>query len=120
VWDIVERFNRCISENDVDGISRLITDDHVFTDSAGGSVSGRQAVLAAWNGFFASFPDYRNEFGRHTGHGDSIAISDRSFCSDPRLDGPALWRAILVNGKLSVWEVHDDTPQNRMALGLQE
>ena len=118
--DIVDRFNLCITENDVDGISRLITDNHVFTDSAGTTISGKQAVLAAWNGFFAAFPGYRNAFKHYAERGDSIAIAGRSFSSDPRLDGPALWRAVLTDGKLSAWEVHDDTPENREMLGLGE
>src|SRR5689334_17541337 len=53
-------FNDSINGRDVDGLAGLMTDDHTFVDTEGGSVAGRRDCLDAWRGFFDSFPDYRN------------------------------------------------------------
>ena len=59
---IVMWFNECINRRDLGGLSRLMTDDHVFTDSANNTISGKERCVEAWRGFFAAFPDYRNHF----------------------------------------------------------
>ncbi len=39
---IAARFNNRINEPDVEGLERLMTDDHIFVDSKGGRVEGKQ------------------------------------------------------------------------------
>lgn len=39
---IAARFNDRINERDVEGLARLMTDDHIFVDSEGGRVEGKQ------------------------------------------------------------------------------
>ncbi|MCB1347545.1 MAG: nuclear transport factor 2 family protein, partial [Maritimibacter sp.] len=97
--EIVHAFNDAITAADAEGLGRLMTDDHRFTDPAGTEIAGRAAVLAAWAGFFAAFPGYRNLFDDIRTAGDTICLRGVSECSDPRLDGPALWRATLDGGR---------------------
>lgn len=97
----------------------MMTDDHVFIDSAGSAISGKGAVAAAWGLFFKTFPGYRNVFIRHKSNGPVVAVEGYSRCSDPRLDGPALWQATSREGKIAQWRVYEDTIDNRRALGLQ-
>lgn len=115
---VVAKFNACINEADLEGLVALMTDDHAFIDSAGSTISGKQAVAAAWSAFFCAFPGYRSEFFRDRVNGDTIAIEGRSSCSDPRLDGPALWRARIRDGRVAAWQVYKDTPEMRRSLGL--
>jgi ketosteroid isomerase-like protein len=115
---LLRSFNACISRRDVGGLSMLMTDDHVFIDTAGARVTGKEACLEAWRGFFAAFPDYRNVFERMRIVGDHVAIAGHSSCSDPRLDGSALWSAKLRGSQLCEWRVYDDTDANRERLGL--
>jgi hypothetical protein len=91
---------------------------HRFIDSAGTAVEGKAACLDAWRGFFAAFPDYRNEVSVIAVDGPIIAMAGRSHCSDSRLDGSALWRAAVDAGLLTEWQVLDDLQENRVALGL--
>jgi ketosteroid isomerase-like protein len=112
-------FNSRINAQDLGGLSELMTDDHVFIDAAENVVSGKRACLKAWQGFFAAFPDYKNTFDSMHATGDSVAIVGRSSCSDPRLDGPALWRAKIRGSQISEWRVFEDTKSNRVSLGLQ-
>jgi hypothetical protein len=93
-------------------------DDHTFVDTEGGVVSGKGECLAAWRGFFAAFPDYRNVFASLSADGDTVTIVGRSECSEPSLHGPALWTATVRDGKVAQWRVYADTFENRRRLAL--
>jgi len=71
----------------------------------------------AW--FFGAYPDYRNEFASIvSASSDAVAVSGRSFCSEPALDGPALWTARVREGRVCEWRVYEDTPETRARIGL--
>ena len=116
---IVLRFNGCITNRDIDALAALMTDDHRFIDPAGHVVAGKASVLKAWKGFFAAFPDYRNVFGQMVVSGGVVVITGHSTCSDKRLDGPALWRARVRDGRVAEWQVYEDTPEHRSELRLE-
>ena len=97
----------------------MMTDDHEFTDTAGSSVAGKEAVSAAWKSFFAAFPDYRNEFTKYRTDLDVVVVVGRSICSEPRLSGPANWRAQVRGDKIAKWRVYDDTSETRAHLGIR-
>jgi ketosteroid isomerase-like protein len=109
-------FNESINGRDIGGLAALMSEDHTFVDTEGGAVSGRHACLAAWRGFFAAFPDYRNVFASVSAYGDVVAMTGRSLCSEPSLSGPALWTATVRDGKVAQWRVYADTPENRRLL----
>jgi ketosteroid isomerase-like protein len=112
-------FNDAINRRDLDALAGLITDDHRFVDSVDAVVAGRRAVLEAWSGFLAAYPDYRNEWSEVTPTGDGLIAVGRSVCpSEPALDGPAIWMARTEGDLVAEWRVHDDTPAIRARLGL--
>jgi ketosteroid isomerase-like protein len=111
-------FNERINNRDLNGLATLMTDEHTFIDTAGHAIHGKAACLEAWRGFFSSFPDYQNVFESLGVEGDRVVVVGRSICSDPRLDGPALWLATANAGQLAEWRVYEDTPANRRTLGL--
>jgi|CXWL01.1.fsa_nt_gi ketosteroid isomerase-like protein len=115
---VVAAFNDAIDGADLEGLADLMADAHIFIDAAGGRVAGKAACVAAWRQFFAAFPDYRNDFERIVVKGDVVFISGRSSCSDPRLNGPALWRALVRGALIVEWQVYTDTDENRASLGL--
>lgn len=41
-----------------------------------------------------------------------------SECSEEILDGPALWTAVIKDGRVQEWRVYDDTEENRKKLGM--
>ena len=59
---IVVEFNDAINRRDLLRLTELMAPEHRFIDSTGTTVSGRDACMNAWQGFFASFSDYRNIF----------------------------------------------------------
>lgn len=111
-------FNACINNQDIEGLADLMNDGHRFHDSAGSVVAGKAAVISAWSGFFAAFPDYRNEFERYIVTDNIVAIVGQSFCADARLSGPALWAAVIDGSKVAAWRVYEDTEDNRAQLGF--
>lgn len=114
--EIVFRFNDSINLRDIDGLADLMSDDHTFIDSEGGVVSGKHACLQAWQGFFDSFPDYRNVFASVAATDDLVTIVGHSMCSEPSLAGPAIWTALIRNEKVTQWRVYTDSPENRARL----
>jgi ketosteroid isomerase-like protein len=117
---IVLRFNSCITARDIDALAALMTDDHRFIDSAGHVVIGKATVLRAWKGFFAAFPDYRNIFDRIDVTDGVVVMAGRSACADMRLDGPALWRARVRDGRVAEWQIYEDTPEHRRELRFEQ
>jgi ketosteroid isomerase-like protein len=54
VLDFLERINT----RDADKLAELMTEDHLFIDSLGSRVHGREKMRAAWRGYFSLCPDY--------------------------------------------------------------
>jgi uncharacterized membrane protein YoaK (UPF0700 family)/ketosteroid isomerase-like protein len=109
----VVAFNACINARDLDGLTHLMSDDHEFVDTAGHVVAGRAACTDAWRDFFGAFPDYRNRFTdlRTTAPG-VVEIDGASECSVAELDGPAHWRAVVVDGRVREWRVDEVAPES--------
>lgn len=112
------KFNEHINNRDLEGLAALMTDDHMFIDTASRAIRGKSKCLEAWRGFFTSFPDYRNVFDSLTVDDMRVVVVGRSSCSDARLDGPALWVAKASEDKLAEWRVYEDIPANRRTLGI--
>ena len=99
-------FNDAINRADLDGLTALMSNDHLFVDTAGSNVEGKEACTAAWASFFDSFPGYRNVFDsvEYVGGGQVVATGC-SVSSFEELDGPARWRATVAGGLISEWRV---------------
>jgi ketosteroid isomerase-like protein len=112
-------FNDAITKRDLVALGGLMTDDHTFIDTEDNVLSGRENVLSAWRGFFEAFPDYRNVWTDLTVKGEMLIAVGRSTCAtEPELDGPAIWTATVRADSVSLWRVYNDTPENRVQLGL--
>ena len=103
---VVRAFNEAINGRNLRSLTGLMTASHRFIDSEGATVVGRDACVAAWRGFFEAFADYRNIFEEIEDVGDGVVVvHGRSECSFAPLDGPAEWRAVVVDGRVDVWQV---------------
>jgi hypothetical protein len=45
-------------------------------------------------------------------------VLGRSLCTLEALDGPAIWRAVVRNGRLAEWRVYEDNEDARRTLGI--
>jgi ketosteroid isomerase-like protein len=59
--DVIDQFNEAFNRHDADALAALLTDDTVFEDTSpapdGKCISGKEAVVAFWRGWFARNAD---------------------------------------------------------------
>ena len=114
---VCQAFIRAINGHSIDDLRALVSDDHVFVDSQDRSVSGRDAMVAAWAAYFGMFPDYQIEADTLISSGGTVAIfghasgtfnGKRGPVPEARITMPAAWRATVSEEKIKVWQVYAD------------
>ncbi len=120
----VVSFIDAINHGDVARLASLMSDDHrlhVFDEAP---LDGKQANIEGWTAYCSSFPDYviypRQLVASDVevivlGHttGSHLALPDEQ---ESRLT--LLWRAVVRDGRLHVWQLIADTPQRRVDFGV--
>ncbi len=113
-----------INRGDVAHLASLMTDDHrlqVFDESP---LVGKEANIEGWRSYTSSFPTYviyphhlvvRNSEVVVLGHttGSHLGLPDEQESALT-----LLWRAIVREGRLSVWQLIADTPSRRIEFGF--
>lgn len=110
-------FNEHINNQQLDKLADLMTEDHTFL-SIGESetVTGKEAMLDAWNNFFTAYPDYQNHFYRVESREKLVIMVGHSTCQEESLDGPAIWTARVVGNQIREWRIFEDTREERKRL----
>ncbi len=112
--DLANAFNVAINRADLADLTALMSEDHRFVDSAGSTVAGKEACVAAWASFFESFPDYRNVFDSVDLIAEGrVVATGRSESTVGALNGPARSYATISNGLISEWRVEDPDAPSR-------
>jgi hypothetical protein len=114
---VAVEFNNAISSRDLSRLGELMTEDHTLITGTGDPVKGKEACICAWGEFFELLPDYRNVFERVWSVGPVVRMRGRSVCTDERLNGPAIWKAVVEGTRISEWHVDENTPEGRRRLG---
>lgn len=111
---LVSEFVDAINAADVDAVYRLMAEDHLFIDSDGTEVRGRDTVREGWIGYFAMMPDYKinvqSAFSRKEtvvliGTATGTYSPDGSLRPGDRWQVPAAWRAVVKGAGIAVWQV---------------
>lgn len=71
---IVLRFVEAVEHADAAALSDCMTEDHVFVDSDGRRMEGREQALEAWSRFFGMVRDYRLGIEQTLSHGDTMVL----------------------------------------------
>jgi ketosteroid isomerase-like protein len=118
-------FIDCINRGDIDGLSKLMTEDHELVVFGEEAVRGRARNVQAWAGYVSACPDYvifprtvaeprdgcvavlGNTTGSHLGLADR---EERALF--------VIWVAEVRDGLLRCWRLLEDTPERRIELGL--
>jgi ketosteroid isomerase-like protein len=111
-------FNECINNQDIKGLSRLMSEDHTLIVREGTVVQGKEANRKGWTSFFEMFPDYRNRFDRIESREDLVIIMGHAFWSEEQPYDPVIWTAKVENDRVARWRIYDDTTENRKELGI--
>ncbi|MGP0020035.1 MAG: nuclear transport factor 2 family protein [Candidatus Sulfotelmatobacter sp.] len=123
---VVLEFMDRINAADVDGLCRLMTEAHVFTDGLGNSFSGRENMRAGWKTYFSWFPDYRVSHEEIFQEHDSVAVfgtASGTFAVNGKLPAenhwkiPAAWKAVVRDGQIAEWCVYCDNQLARKLMG---
>ena len=94
-----------------------MTEDHVFIDSLGQVVRGREKMRAGWRGYFGFCPDYWISQKEILADGNVVAvfcaaggtIADRGDLPPAnKWRTPAAWLAIVEDGVVKEWRVYAD------------
>jgi uncharacterized protein (TIGR02246 family) len=115
--DTVLLFLDCINQRDPDKVAELMTDDHVFIDSLGQSVRGREKMRAGWQGYFAFCPDYWVSHQEIIQNGNLVAVfgsaggtiaAHGKLPPENKWQTPAAWLAVVEKGLVKEWRVYAD------------
>ncbi|MEJ2048573.1 MAG: nuclear transport factor 2 family protein [Calditrichota bacterium] len=114
---IVQSFNKAINEGNVELLSSLMAEDHIFIDASGAAHSGVKEMTAGWRDFFAMFPDYKNNFESILQDGNLVVAvgtacgtynGNRGLIPENRIEWSAAWKMIVENDKIKIWQVYAD------------
>jgi hypothetical protein len=120
----VVSFIDAINRSDVARIASLMTEDHRLQVFDEWPLDGKEANIEAWRGYTSSFPDYviyphqvvaRNADVIVLGHttGSHLDLPD-----EQETGLTLLWRTIVRDGRLQVWQLIEDTPDRRAEFGI--
>ena len=115
--EVVEAFMNAINSHDLARLSNLMTENHIFIDSLGNSVKGRDKMIAGWKQYFAFCPDYwlsHDEFlERDTlvavfGAAGGTVAAQGELPIENKWRVTAAWLAKVENGRVKEWRVYAD------------
>ncbi len=115
--DLVLRFIDAINRRDVEAVAGLLAEDHVFIDSLGAEVHGREAMREGWRAYFSMVPDYAITVSEVLVWGETVVVlgsASGTYSSggppraEDRWSTPAAWRAVVAGDRLALWQVFAD------------
>jgi ketosteroid isomerase-like protein len=110
---IAEEFNQCINGQNLEGLARLMHEDHLFIDREGTRNGPKPVMVKGWKEFFSMFPDYRNTFRKIVTEGNRVYILGFAYWDAENPYDPVIWSALIRDNLIAEWVVHSDTPENR-------
>ena len=118
--DAVRAFVRAINSGDPEQIGLRMSEDHLFTDSLGRKIRGREKMRRAWAGYFLLFPDYRIVVVQALENRNVIGLfglAEGTYAPGGKVrranhwELPGAWRAVVRDGLVAEWQVYaDNTP----------
>jgi ketosteroid isomerase-like protein len=115
--EIVLRFLELIGHHDADKLAEMMTEDHVFIDSLGNAVRGREEMRKAWRGYFTFCPDYWVSHEEIFQHRSLVAVfgaaggtisENGKLSPENKWRTPAAWFAVVDGSLVKEWRVYAD------------
>ena len=123
--DVVLRFVDAINEHNLEELTELMTDDHIFVDTLGRRINGVRKIQETWQKFIDMFPDYTVSVTEIFQKGTIIGIFGRASgtytlrgkgVSEGHWEIPAAWKAIVKDGRIALWQIIADFEPVRQIL----
>jgi ketosteroid isomerase-like protein len=115
--EAVLRFLDAINQRDADKLAALMTDDHVFIDSLGQSVAGRESMRQGWLAYYSFCPDYWVAHEEIFPSGNLVAVfgaAGGTIAKGGKLSPENAWRisaawlARVEGNRVKQWRVYAD------------
>jgi BirA family transcriptional regulator, biotin operon repressor / biotin---[acetyl-CoA-carboxylase] ligase len=117
---VAASFLDCINRADVDGLGRLMTDDHELSVFDEPPVRGREDCVRAWRGYASAFPRYAIHAHQMVERDGVVAILGHTSGAHVDSDDTIVWVAGIDDGQVGSWRLVDDTPPARRRFGLSD
>jgi len=114
---VAQAFVRAINRHDTHALAGLMSAEHCFIDSLGNIVCGREKMQAGWAAYFMIVPDYEIAVEETYSDGPAVVMvgeaggtytTDGKLRSENRWKTPAVFRALVEDGKVAEWRVYAD------------
>ncbi len=112
------QFNECINNQDIKGLSGLMTEDHTLIVREGEVVKGKESNTTGWIDFFKQFPDYENIFTRIESRDNLVIIIGYANWSKEPTEDHVIWTARIEDDLVAEWRIYADTEENKKKLGI--
>ena len=118
------RFIECVNRRDLDGLARLVTENHELRVFDEPPIVGRRNNIEAWRGYFTSFPDYTIHPRAIAEREGTVAVlghttgSHLGWADDEERRHTLIWLAVASRGKVRSWTLIEDNRANRDRFGL--
>ena len=115
--ETVLRFLETIKQHDADKLAALMTEDHVFIDSLGQAVNGRDNMRLGWRGYYAFCPDYWISHEKIFSSANLVAVfgaaggtiaADGELPPENKWRTSAAWLALVDEDLIQRWQVYAD------------
>ena len=118
---VAHAFTGAINRQNPDELAMLMTEDHLFVDSLGNRVQGREAMRAGWRGYFSLVPDYTITVEETYAAGGIVVMLGmaQGTTNGGRWQTPATWRADIRGSQIASWRVYADNEPIRKLLANQ-
>jgi ketosteroid isomerase-like protein len=112
------QFNEYINRQDLQGLSSLMSEDHVFIDRKGEEDRGKETMIEGWKRFFQAFPAYLNTFLRVQSEGNLVVLYGYATWHQGSDPDYAIWTARILNDLVAEWRIYEDTEENKKLFNL--
>ncbi|MFX0150601.1 MAG: YybH family protein, partial [Candidatus Hodarchaeota archaeon] len=112
------QFNEYINNQDIEGLTNLMTEDHTFIDRKGEIDKGKESMKKGWINFFNQFPDYKNFFTRVESRDNLVILLGYAKWTTESKRDYTIWTARIKTNLVAEWRIHYDTEENRKEFNI--
>jgi ketosteroid isomerase-like protein len=118
-------FADAINHQNLDKVSELMAEEHVFIDSLGMRIEGRAAMRQSWAAYFRMVPDYTITIQDTLVKGPTVVMlgtaqgtysANGVLTPKNRWSTPAAWRALICGSLVAEWQVYADNEPIRQIM----
>ncbi len=120
--DFIDAINR----NDLDKVTGIMTEDHLFIDLDKEEIYDHKTLVRWWQFYFSHWPEYRICVSELYQHENKVIVIGRTCGSHVEIPvsreyrDTLLWYSEVVDNQIKNWHLHYDTYEARESFGLKQ